>query len=884
MSLSDKVFRIFRAWTECAKCVGQPLGPEASSARVFLFVFALKPQDSDLPACCESNATETVFAADMSERAGQALMVSHVDVVEPEPKPAYVQLLSPSIADSDSEYFNCAKPDSGNFPLDHHVRLPVCDQGHGGGSSLRPCGAPLGGDLFEWSGADLALCDVPQYLQEVSRPHCNVDSKHRSTDLHSSQGLRVHCGSGPDFRCSQLGQRRLGPRGWRRRPVAKERGRQVPLRRPEGCDAAGCSAPEGVAPITNGEVAQQCGSDSEGSGHSDGRSSAGSSKGSSCPCGNWRLPYRQSGNGDQLSACSSPSSIDSRPQHDHGGSARHDQPGVWGTAESFGPRCGDGEVADRPSCGDDLAIDGNFGAKHGKKNRVRPRFLGWLGASVAALVSASSADLMVPPKHLQADHVTDAGQGFSGWPRLSPEVSVEVPVDPGLQLLPSAWKASEPLDMTKRASRAQLKQWLGPQSWKIDRGSRVGLIEVYTGRGRLSDAHEDLCHESEAIRLGYMYGQELRSDKGRWFTLSLIDLCRPDDVYVSFPCKGWCRWSSFNERRGPLTRRMVLRERCEGRKDLDLLSKIVERQALGQRHTHAENPQSSLAWSEKVFDQVPVPHAFVTFDQCALNLKHPESGRPIRKSTTLFTTRRCLAQHVSQFKCSCSVKHDRAEGTFRGRAVTSWCEDYSRGLAEALIYGMKPDLKSEEVFFASTHYDEHVKLNPVEQCYVGTDDVIHKAYPAENAPSGEPQVQTHDTAAGSTQSQSVGAADTTVFKVTDVQMSKQLSLLQFPGRYPKLDLPVPVQTQLQAWSGLDVSTVVTASRVKCYVNPPAGVVAARRTTLARSGGEWYYVEFRQKIGTSKRKVRLPLNASAVVTFFGEMPQNLEVPPPAETAP
>ena len=225
--------------------------------------------------------------------------------------------------------------------------------------------------------------------------------------------------------------------------------------------------------------------------------------------------------------------------------------------------------------------------------------------------------------------------------------------------------------MSQRATRAQVKRWLGPQAWKLDRNFRVGLIEVYTGRGRLSDAHEHMCDGSRVILLGYMHGQELRTAEGRWLTLCLIDLCKPEDVFVCFPCRGWCRWSTLNERRGPLTRRKILRERYEGRKDLNLLFQIIEPQALGRRHTHAENPQSSLVWAEKQFSKVSIPHDYVTFDQCALKLCHPQSGRPTRKSTTLFTTRRSLAQYMSQFKSKCRVKHDVAESSSRGRGDRS---------------------------------------------------------------------------------------------------------------------------------------------------------------------------------------------------------------------
>ena len=297
----------------------------------------------------------------------------------------------------------------------------------------------------------------------------------------------------------------------------------------------------------------------------------------------------------------------------------------------------------------------------------------------------------------------------------------------------------------------------------------------------------------------------------------------------------------------------ILRERLEGRKDLNLLFKVVDLQSRDQRHTHAENPQSSLAWSDVRFSKLKNPHGFVTFDQCSLGLLHPRSGRPIRKATTLFTTRRSLAEHMSQYRCTCKVKHDRAEGTFQGRSVTSWCEDYTERLADALVQGIRPGLVEPDMILAPPHYEEHVQSNPVERCYVGQDNLIHKAYPVEvphNPLHGQPEEPSQSSASGSD-------GTSTIFKVTDPDMAKQLTLLQFPGRYQRLDLPLPVQTQLQAWSGLEVSTVATGQRLKCFMNPPTGTVASRRTTLARSGGDWYYVEYNRDISKERRKLRLP---------------------------
>ena len=104
---------------------------------------------------------------------------------------------------------------------------------------------------------------------------------------------------------------------------------------------------------------------------------------------------------------------------------------------------------------------------------------------------------------------------------------------------------------------------------------------------------------------------------------------------------------------------------------------------------------------------------------------------------------------------------------------------------------MHPNLVAEEVSTATLHYDERIKSNPVEQCFVGIDELIQKSYPAEAASSGDPGPDTRQPGIVLAARES---ASTTIFRITDRDMSKQLSVLQFPGRYAKLDLPAPAQT------------------------------------------------------------------------------------------
>ena len=909
-ALGDKSFKVLKDWSQCVSCTGERIDTEASDARLFLFVFATKPAVFT----CQGPAVPEHECVGMSVCASQALMVSHSVENLGSAAPAPPLLQSSDLSDCD--FLSCDES------LQDEQLVPVQHCGECNSTGVCSCGLAPGGDVCQRPWSDMALCHVSTKVQDVQRTTGETGEGHRPNPLHSSEGLRVHYGSRSnglqyhDLTCN----RRSHPHGRRRDHLAKVRHR-LPLRHPEGDVAKKPSSSQGNATFTaNGARVEhfrlygQGESSSEAEDCSDCDSGSGAGGSDDDATGKFQHTRLDGGfllakgNVSDLNGAHDP-----RPQHDHACRQEDDQRGVRCESECGCQRCHHGEAPHRAGCGVRRPSGGALGegslasatgrpatidnhrnglnfsgdgrdntSSHRRSGRLQSGYSRFLGASLAALVATCSLDCAVPPQRFVPElpePVEELSKGSTSWPRLSPEVDLTVPEDIGLEL-PQAWKAVEAFDMSRRATRAQLKQWLGPQAWKVSKGSHVGLIELYTGKGRLSDSYENHCEGSEAIRLGHMYGQELRSPEGQWFTASLIEMCKPKDVFVSFPCKGWCRWSSFNERREPGTRLKILRERLEGRKDLNLLFKIVDVQSQGDRHTHAENPQSSLAWSDGRFARLKIAHGFVTFDQCPLGLRHPQSGRPIRKATTLFTTKRSLAQHMSQFRCTCTVGHDKAEGTFRGRSVTSWCEDYSVRLADALVQGMKPGLVEPETFLEPPHYDGHIQSNPVERCFISHDDVIHRAYPV-----NVPENPVHDTSEQAPQPDTPGPdGNTTVFKVTDPEMAKQLTLLQFPGRYQKLDLPIPVQTQLQAWSGLEVHTVVTAQRLKCFVNLPTGTVASRRTTLARSGGDWYYVEYNRDIGKDRRKLRLPLNASLIVTFFGDTPVANQPVVPAEAQP
>ena len=303
-----------------------------------------------------------------------------------------------------------------------------------------------------------------------------------------------------------------------------------------------------------------------------------------------------------------------------------------------------------------------------------------------------------------------------------------------------------------------------------------------------------------------------------------------------------------------------------------MLFEVIEAQTAGGRHVHAENPQGSRAWKDARFQTLRCTHHYVDFHQCVLGLKSPKTGAPIRKATRLFTTRQGLVNRLQKFRC-CHASHARLEGSFQGKPLTKWAENYSMPMARQLARGM---ISSQvryghigvEEEYEPPHFEEQLGLAQAKPCWVCDGVITESALAGSEAQASESQV----------------SQTSTIFKVQDPELSQQLNKLQFPGRYKQTDLPVPIQTQLSTWSGLQTDTVVTASGLKCYVNIPVGVVATKRTTLARVSGEWYYVDYRKDVDPKGRRLRLPVNCTLLVTFFGDHVPDSQPPAPAQIQP
>lgn len=155
----------------------------------------------------------------------------------------------------------------------------------------------------------------------------------------------------------------------------------------------------------------------------------------------------------------------------------------------------------------------------------------------------------------------------------------------------------------------------------------------------------------------------------------------------------------MNLNRDPKTRDEILKQRMIARKYLHNVSEAWHLQRHLGGHAHCENPLSSQAWAELNLGVCWE----VRIDQCALGLRSPRSDVPILKPTRIVTTQESLAAGIASCRCDGRHRHEHLEGSYKGKNLTSWAENYPRKFCRTMVKFMLPEVKEK---FPSKHVEE----------------------------------------------------------------------------------------------------------------------------------------------------------------------------------
>ena len=186
----------------------------------------------------------------------------------------------------------------------------------------------------------------------------------------------------------------------------------------------------------------------------------------------------------------------------------------------------------------------------------------------------------------------------------------------------------------------------------------------------------------------------------------------PDLVVIAWPCTKWSPYQRLNARTSVQKEALEELRKEQRATFLSLSAQVAASQRRRRKAVIGENPAPSLAWQQPEiilgFDGL----SHVQCDQCQYNLKHPETGQPIRKRTQ-FAGQSTVVKYLDK-KCPGDHEHAHTEGSVRIDGDTfpmaTWCGAYPPQLCRAILRGAEEFLQNrgeeDPVYFNEVFAEE----------------------------------------------------------------------------------------------------------------------------------------------------------------------------------
>ena len=231
----------------------------------------------------------------------------------------------------------------------------------------------------------------------------------------------------------------------------------------------------------------------------------------------------------------------------------------------------------------------------------------------------------------------------------------------------------------------QVQQQVGESSRKL---SRLDLLEVFCGpQSQLTHQAQQLGYRAKRLGLEQC---DLDTYNGRQWLFQILCTECPKNVWYSPICGPWSGWSSLNASKSLEAWDAMQRDRLQHVEQIALGIVILRHQLQNQNHLHWEQPRPSLMFKLPYLEELYHYTLAVDFDMCvAGDLKDPVNQKPIRKSMTVMTTSRALANDLQVLRCPGTHEHQPIEGTIQvGHTVmnrSKYTESYPRKFARTVI-------------------------------------------------------------------------------------------------------------------------------------------------------------------------------------------------------
>ena len=262
--------------------------------------------------------------------------------------------------------------------------------------------------------------------------------------------------------------------------------------------------------------------------------------------------------------------------------------------------------------------------------------------------------------------------------------------------------------------------WVADEMWKyfqqkgysqyhLGKNSRCDLVEVYCSHNSQL-TRQCIRNHGKAYRFGLSQG-DLTHYENRCKLYDLIFHTLPENIWMSPSCKAWNKWSQFNAARSSEMARKVMQARIDDEVHLFLCAALFEFQRSRRTacHFHLEQPTGSDMLYDDILQEVWDLTHHSRCDMCvAGQLSHPQSKKPLKKSTQILTTSKILCRVLDKLQCPRNHNHDHVAGSFRNaegrhQHVSQYTELYTARFAQNVCRAFQASAKVGEKNVLSDH-------------------------------------------------------------------------------------------------------------------------------------------------------------------------------------
>ena len=183
---------------------------------------------------------------------------------------------------------------------------------------------------------------------------------------------------------------------------------------------------------------------------------------------------------------------------------------------------------------------------------------------------------------------------------------------------------------------------------------------------------------------------DLETRAGRQALFRELVIHRPLHVWFAPTCTVWSGWAELNGSKSREAYEQLTERRIQMLHQVALGISILRFQRSSGGHMHWEQPRKSLMNRLACLRELRQLCFQSNFDMCVIgHLECPQTGLPMKKSTTVFTTCQPLHQRLHGQVCTQHVEHQAIEGSIlvNGERVnrSRFSENYTRRFARQVV-------------------------------------------------------------------------------------------------------------------------------------------------------------------------------------------------------